>query len=261
MVGSEKILAMQFVRLEEVEHFQHGKALRRRRRVEHRDVAIAADERLAPTGSLPAEIGEPEQAAARFGEPRHLGGDRSLVKAFPAIGGDRLQRARQIGVGDPCARGCRGALWEEQRGGLAVAQEIVAHHLDETGKAAGDRKAVAGVGDGAFQNAGKRQPPVGGVRFDPARHGTRHRQRRRHDAAQRNLVQPARRERVQCRALGRLATAIEVANPAARTFVKQPERVAPEPRHVRIDHREHRAGRDRRVDRGAAGAEHVEAGG
>ena len=63
VIGSEEILAVQFMRLDQVEHLEHGKALRRRRRVEDRDVAIAADERLAPDRLLPVEIGEPEQAA------------------------------------------------------------------------------------------------------------------------------------------------------------------------------------------------------
>jgi hypothetical protein len=42
--------------------------------------------------------------------------------------------------------------------------------------------------------------------------------------------------------------------------MNKPERIAAEPGHVRIDDREHRAGRDRGIDGGAAGAQHVEAG-
>ena len=121
MVGPEKVLAVQFMRLDEVEHFEHGKTLRRRRRVEDRDVAVVANKGLAPDRLLPAEIGEPEQAAVFLGEARHLGGNRPLVKARPSVIRDRLQRARQVGVGEPFA-GRRGrAFREKQRGGFAIA--------------------------------------------------------------------------------------------------------------------------------------------
>ena len=135
------------MRLDEVEHFEHGKTLRRRRRVEDRDVAVAANKGLAPDRLLPAEIGKPEQAGVFLGEARHLGGHRPLVKALPSLICDRLQRARQVGVGEPFARRRGRALREKQRGGFAIPQEIIAHHLDEACKAAGDRKAVARVAE------------------------------------------------------------------------------------------------------------------
>jgi hypothetical protein len=120
MVGPEEILTVQFVGLDEVEHFEHGKALRRRRRIEDRDVAVTTDKGLTPNGLLPAEIGKAKQAACRFREARHLGGDRPLIKAGPAVIRDRLQRPRKTCVGKLRAwLRCR-PIGKEKRGGLPI---------------------------------------------------------------------------------------------------------------------------------------------
>ena len=114
MVGPEEILAVQFVGLDEVEHFEHGKTLRRRRRVEDRDVAVAANKGLAPDRLLPVEIGKAEQAGVFLGEARHLGGHRPFVKAGPPVIRDRLERAGKVCVGELRPRRRCGPFGKEQ---------------------------------------------------------------------------------------------------------------------------------------------------
>jgi len=98
------------------------------------------------------------------------------------------------------------------------------------------------------------------MRLDPARDRARHGQGGRDDPAQRDFVQAALLQHNDRGGGRRLAAAAQIFDLAAAAFVDQPERIAPEAGHVRIDHREHSGGRDRRIDRGPASAEHVNAG-
>jgi hypothetical protein len=58
--------------LEQVQHLEHGEALRWRRRLEDRDAAVSAMDRLAPIRALRGEVALGEEAA-EFGKlTRHL---------------------------------------------------------------------------------------------------------------------------------------------------------------------------------------------
>ena len=149
---------------------------------------------------------------------------------------------------------------QEHRGGFALPDEIVAHHLDEARQPLRYRKAVARVADRGFQHAPQRQPAMGIMRRDPARDRARYRQRRRNDPAQRDFAQPSLLQRRQRRAAGRLAAAVEILDLPAAAVMDEPERIAAQPRHVRIDHRQHGARHDRGIDGRSAGAKHVDAG-
>jgi hypothetical protein len=87
MVGAQVVAQLQ--RLQQVEHLQHGEALRRRRGLVDGHAAIAAADRLAPIGLLRGEVAFAEHAAERGEALRHF----ALVEAGAAIRRDGLQRA------------------------------------------------------------------------------------------------------------------------------------------------------------------------
>ena len=95
---------------------------------------------------------------------------------------------------------------------------------------------------------------MGAMRLDPACHRARHRQGCRYDSAQGNFAKAAPAQRRDRRRCGSLAAATEMFHLAANAFVDEPEGVTSETGHVRIDHRQDGGGRNRRIDRGAAGA-------
>jgi hypothetical protein len=94
----------------------------------------------------------------------------------------------------------------------------------------------------------------------PARDRAGHGERRRQHAAVRDLGEAARVEPADARARRRAAGAVEVPHPIARRVVDQPERVAADARHVRVEDRERRARRDRGVHGGAARLQRLDPG-
>jgi len=79
-------------------------------------------------------------------------------------------------------------------------------------------------------------------------------------AAGRDLPRAARRVRVEGRGRGRPAARVEHVLAPGRRVVDQPERVAADARHVRVDDAERGVRRHHRVDRGPAAREHLEPG-
>ena len=75
-VGAQELAPVQLERLEDVEHLQHGEALRRRRRVVDLDVPVAALQGRAPVRLLGLEVGGVEEAALPRGEVGERRGDR-----------------------------------------------------------------------------------------------------------------------------------------------------------------------------------------
>jgi hypothetical protein len=63
VIGPEEVALAELERLKEVEHFEHGEALRRRRRLADRDAAIRAADRLAPVRLLGGQVRFGEEAA------------------------------------------------------------------------------------------------------------------------------------------------------------------------------------------------------
>src|SRR6267378_8127658 len=87
MVGAE------LERLDEVQHLEHGKALRRRRRLVNGYAAVSAGDRIAPIGALRGEVRAAEESAALSREARQRGGDLALIVAGTPLRGDRFERA------------------------------------------------------------------------------------------------------------------------------------------------------------------------
>ena len=123
------------------------------------------------------------------------------------------------------------------------------------GLAAADRHAFAGMGDGLGQNIAQRQ--FAADRFGqlqrrlPATHRTGNRQRR-IGAAQRHAFVPQGPIGRNRRPRSGIARGIERMDFAVG-FANQPETVAANPRHMRIDHRNRRPHRDHGLDGIAAG--------
>jgi hypothetical protein len=259
-IGSEQVHAMRFKRLDQIEHLDHRKALRRRRRVEDGDVAVAAGQRRAPGRLLSFKISRPKEAALRLREAHHFGGNRPVIEAGPPMACDGFKCPGQVGIDESRARRRHGTIRQENLRGFALPSEIVAHHLDEARKPLRNRKAFACIAHSGFEQAPQRQPAMCLMRGNPACDGTRHSQCGRDDPAQRDFAQPSSRHRRKRRARCRLAAAVEIPDLPAAAVMHEPERVAAKPRHVRIDDRKHGACRDRGVDRRSSGAKHVDAG-
>src|SRR5207247_2662594 len=84
--------------LDQLQHLQHGKALRRRRSLVQREVAIGAGDRLAPTRVLTRKIRFGEKTAAIARELRELARRIAFVEARPATRTDHFERVRKTGV-------------------------------------------------------------------------------------------------------------------------------------------------------------------
>jgi hypothetical protein len=96
------------------------------------------------------------------------------------------------------------------------------------------------------------------MRGAPARHGARHRERGRQDAALRHIGEPALGKPVDARAACRTPAAVEIAHALFGGVVDEPEGIAAHARHVRVNDGQHRARGDRGIDGRAAGAQHVD---
>ena len=260
MVGTEVIAFVQFEGLDEVEHFQHGEALGRCRCFVEREVAVAALEWLAPARALCGQVGQGEEAAFFHGEARQFGGDRAFVEAGAAVFGNRAQRARETGVGE-FRSGTRDlAARHEDRHAFGMRLEIGFGVFDPAGQALGDRKAVARIADGGLQVARQRQAAVSGMCFGPARHRARRGECGRQDAAKRHLGVTAAGKPVGAGASRRAAAAVEIAHSTGLGVMDQPEGVAADSAHVRVEHRERGACGDGGIDGRAAGAQYLNPG-
>jgi hypothetical protein len=145
---------------------------------------------------------------------------------------------------------------EEDRRRLGALGERRRHRGDPGGEPRAHREAVARALDGGREHAWQRQPPVGGMRLEPAVDRAGHGHGRGQHPSIRHRREPARLERGNGRPGGRAAAAVEEAHATCARRVHQPERVAPDARHVRVDHAQHRGRRDAGVHRRAAGAKH-----
>jgi hypothetical protein len=97
------------------------------------------------------------------------------------------------------------------------------------------------------------------MRLAPACHGGRHGQRARQRAAIGHLGQAALGEGGERAERRRAPAAVDVADAAGLGVPDQPERVAANSRHVRVEHRQRRTRGNRGIDRAAAGAQHLDA--
>ena len=123
----------------------------------------------------------------------------------------------------------------------------------------GHREPVASVVDRRRQAPRERQLAVRRVRLAPARYAAGNSQRARQHAAVGDLAQPAPTHRFDRCARGGAAAAAEVADRITRRVVDQPERVAADAGHVRVDDAQRRGGGDRRIDRRPPGLQDLHA--
>ena len=137
-------------------------------------------------------------------------------------------------------------------------RQVIRAGGDPAGQTRRDRIAVAGIADRALEAARQRQAAVRRVRLAPAGHRPRCRHGGGQDAAIGNLSQPARRERGEIGARRGPAAAIEMADTMRRPVVDQPEGVAAETGHVRIEHGKRSARGNRCVHGGATGSQHID---
>ena len=253
MVGPEKLPAHGVERLDEVEHLEHGEALRRRRRFVDLHAAIRRRHRLAPGGVLAGEVPLVEEPAGRPREARELACGLAAVEAVAAGAGDAVERAREIGIREPRAGARQCPAGREDRARLGV--ENVRRRrsgCDLLRDAGGHREPIARVTDCRCETARERHLAVRRVRFAPARDAAGDRQRARQHAAVGDLAQAARSHRLDRCARRGASAAAEVAHRVAPGIEDQPERVPADARHVRVHDRQRRGCGDRRVHRRAA---------
>ena len=134
-------------------------------------------------------------------------------------------------------------MLEEDRRRLGALLEVGTGHVAPVRQPRRHREAVARVTDGALQAAPQRQAAEGGVRFRPARHRARHGERGGQGALVRDFAQAAFRERLDRAARRGAPAALDVAHLARGGVVDQPEGIAADAGHVRIDDGQHRTRR------------------
>src|SRR5262245_43568620 len=95
VVGPEERPLRDLVRLEEIEHLEHGESLCRRQRLVDRDTSIAARDRLTPPSVLRAKVGFGEEPTVLARERREVADDLAPIEPRAAAGRDRLDAARK----------------------------------------------------------------------------------------------------------------------------------------------------------------------
>jgi hypothetical protein len=255
VVGAEERLAAQVERLEQVQHLEHREALGRRRRLVDRDAAIAADDRLAPARLLCLEVRGGEEAVVGPRPAHQLLRHLALVEAVPAVARDRFQRARKVGIPEHCA------VLEEDRRGFRALLQLGTRDGAPMREPRRHREAVAGIADRAVEAALQGQPPVRGVRLGPARHGAGHREGTGQHPAIGHFGKATPSEGIDRAAGRRPAAAVDVAHLFGLRVVDQPERIAADAGHMRIENRQRGAGGERGIDGRAARPQRVDAGG
>ncbi len=171
---------------------------------------------------------------------------------------DSLQHQREPAIGELAARARRRAARNEQRERVCVQSVLTGTHLDPAREPSSHRISLPRVLDGGGKVARERQPAVLFMRSAPARHRARNGQRSGKEAAQRDFVHAARAEPVDACAPCGTPAAVQVAHAACFCVVDQPERVAADAGHVRVEHGKRGARRDRGVHRRASGAKRVD---
>ncbi len=224
------------------------------RRFEHGEAAVVDGDRLLALGLELGEIGFAHRHAGGGAGSGEAAGERAAIEALGALAGDLFEGAGEIGLHDRGTEHRRRSIVEKHRGAAPVGGKGRAMLAGEVPVMRGRAEAVAGVMDRFGEQVMPRQPAELAVHRaepgDEARHRDRHRPGAR-DAA--GIALGGRRQR-------RRAGGVEHHRTPARGIEDMVEPVAAEPRHHRLDHRERERGRDRRIDRIAAGAQRQQPG-
>ena len=249
-----------FKGLDQVQHLQHRDPLGGRRRLVQSDAAIVGRDRVAPLRALRAKVRFGEESAVCARIARELLRDLAFVIGVAPAGADGFNRTREIRIHQALSRARRVAVFQKDRGGFPVLRQFRRGCGDPVGEAFGHRETFARIAGGRSQIARQRQASMRRMGFAPARHRTRHGERRRQDAAERDFVHAALAESFDRSACRRAAGAVEVADALLLGIVDQPERVSAQARHMRIDDAQGGACGDGRIHRGASRFQDFDAG-
>ena len=170
--------------------------------------------------------------------------------------GDGAQRVGERCLDESIALARRAAAGQKERVPGAAQLRLV--HRPIPGHALMHRKAVLGASDGGEKQFVEALGPVSVQQQLPAGDGAGD-----GDAMRRNVVRRSGArglDRVERSGGRRPARAVDGDDLAAARRRIEAEAIAAESRRLRLDHREHGAGRNRRVDGVAAGAQHFDRG-
>ncbi len=246
--------------LEQAEDDERGQPLRGRRRVVERARRQRQRERLAQLGAIVLEVAPRDRAADALEVGGDLAADVAAIEVVEPGVGEVVERVGERALAEHRAFGGRLAVDEERRGEAGYVLELRELVSGEARLAARHRNAVARVTDRRREQPLERHPAAECarrlVRQRPAADRTGHRERR---------ERPARRDRLMLaieiapRLLARKARRLDRADATPR-LAEQPEAVAADVIHVRIDGGDRGRHRDHGFDRVAAFGEHVAAG-
>ena len=254
--GAVRVEPGELEALQDVEHQQRDHALAVGRALIDLMAAVGGADRVDELAGRAREVVDGVQAAGLGEEPHHALGELTPVERFGPVRRDPLQGVGERRQADLLAGGRRMIVGQVEDAACGAAQQAFAGLCPVMGDPRGDDEAALGVADGGLQElvqplaaVGREQPRPG---IDRARHG--HAMGVGVEIGHALLPQAleARRGR-------RPAGAVEGDDAAARRR-QQHEAVAADAGHRRLDHALHGDGRDRGVDRVAAGAQHVERG-
>ena len=136
---------LQVESLEDVQHLEDRRALGVRRELVHVVSAVPRRDRLDPVRRVLGEIALVEQPVALFHVRDNGAGDRTLVEGVAAAGGNRLERRRQVGVGEHLARPRRMASGKERGRRHRIGRELPLAVLPLSADDLGHRIAVLRV--------------------------------------------------------------------------------------------------------------------
>ncbi len=186
----------------------------------------------------------------------HLG-QGTAIGALQALGDEGSQGAAQDGLAENLARLRNPAAGHVGRGEAGDGLQLGALGGGQLRHALGDRTAPFGIGDGRFQQTGQGHAAAAQAQhLRPARQGARHGVGRQRSTPGHGGETFAAIE-VEIGCLCRPPAGVHAHRPAPRVG-QDPEAVAADAVHVRIDHRQRRGDGYRRLGRRAAIAQHLQ---
>ena len=244
----------------QIEHLQNREALGRCRGLKNRHVPIGALNGLAPARGLGCQIGLAEKTTVLRRKAGQFRADLAAIEANWTLRCHRLQRLGQVRVGEHGPGNGRPALGHKDRARLGMGRQIILDAVDPAGKPLRDWKTIARVANRAFQTTCQGEPPIGCMGLAPTGHRTWRGQCARKNASKRNLTVTALLEPIDARTGRSPATAVQVTHATGFGIVNEPERVATDASHVRVQHRQGRAGGNRCIHGRAARPQYIDPG-
>ena len=219
---------------QEIQDQKGGDALGIGRGLKDGEAAIGGRGRFPPGGFHVLKIFFTQQAAVLLKKPGDCPADFPAIENIPSFPGDLLQVPGQIGVGQNGSRTGRLASREKEGGGIWKLRQFGRSLIDFETEDVRDGKAFPGVSDSRFEDGGYGQHSVSAMGFEPPIHraGDGHRQ----NPPQGNRGHAAFLKKFHARGIGRATARIQEGQVLFGCVVDQPESIASDPAHVRIDH-------------------------